>query len=145
MVLWPGTCQVHEIFSEKRIVQLKVRHPEAKVAAHPECDSAVLRLADHIGSTASLLRYVRDDPGRVFIIATEPGIIHQMEKAAPGKTFLPAPVEGSCEACSQCPHMRMNTLEKLYLCLRDRQPEVTVPEEIRARALRPIRRMLELS
>jgi len=145
MVLWPGTCQVHEIFSEKKIVQLKVRHPEAKVAAHPECDSRVLALADHVGSTSSLLRYVREDPGKVFIIVTEPGIIHQMEKAAPEKTFLPAPVEGACEACAQCPHMRLNTLEKLYLCLRDRTPEVTVPEEIRLKALQPIERMLALS
>ncbi len=144
MVLWPGTCQVHDIFSEKRIVQLKLRHPEAKVAAHPECDGPVLALADHVGSTASLLRYVQEDPGQVFIIVTEPGIIHQMEKAAPGKTFIPAPVEGACEACSTCPHMRLNTVEKLYLCLRDRAPEVTVPEEIRVRALRPIRRMLDL-
>ena len=145
MVLWPGTCQVHEIFSEKRIVQLKVRHPEAKVAAHPECDPAVLRLADHIGSTASLLRYVQTDPAGTFIIATEPGIIHQMEKQAPGKTFISAPVQGSCEACAQCPHMRLNTLEKLYLCLRDRRPEITIPEEIRLRALPPIQRMLALS
>ncbi len=145
MILWPGTCQVHEIFSEKRIVQLRVRHPEAKVAAHPECDRRVLALADHVGSTSSLLRYVQTDPAQVFIIVTEPGIIHQMKKVAPGKTFLPAPVEGACEACSTCPHMRLNTLEKLYLCLRDRDPEVTVPEEIRIRALLPIQRMLELS
>lgn len=145
MVLWPGTCQVHEIFSEKRIIQLKVRHPEAKIAAHPECDPAVLRLADHVGSTASLLRFVQEDPSGEFIVVTEPGIIHQMEKAAPGKRFLPAPVEGSCDACSQCPHMRRNTVEKLYLCLRDRRPEVTVPEETRVRALKPIQRMLELS
>lgn len=145
MVLWPGTCQVHEVFSEKRITQLKVRHPEAKVAAHPECDASVLRLADHVGSTSSLLQYVQRDPGQVFIIVTEPGIIHQMKKAAPEKTFIPAPIEGSCEACSTCPHMKMNTLEKLYLCLRDRAPEVTVPEEIRIRALKPIERMLALS
>ncbi|RPH56490.1 MAG: quinolinate synthase NadA, partial [Acidobacteria bacterium] len=145
MVLWPGTCQVHEVFSEKRITQLKVRHPEARVAAHPECDQAVLRLADHVGSTSSMLRYVQEDPGQVFIIVTEPGIIHQMKKAAPGKTFIPAPIEGACEACSNCPHMKLNTLEKLYLCLRDRAPEVTVPEDLRVRALKPIERMLALS
>jgi quinolinate synthase len=145
MVLWPGTCQVHEIFSEKRIVQLKVRHPEARVAAHPECDPAVLRLADHIGSTASLLRYVQADPGTTYIIATEPGIIHQMEKSAPGKTFIPAPVEGSCDACATCPHMRRNTLEKLFLCLRDGRPEIELAEDLRLRALVPLRRMLDLS
>jgi quinolinate synthase len=145
MALWPGTCQVHEIFSEKRILQLKVRHPDAKVAAHPECDSPVLALADHIGSTASLLRYVQEDPARTFIIATEPGILHQMNKLAPGKTFIAAPVEGSCDACSQCPHMRRNTLEKLYLCLRDGRPEITLSEDLRVRALVPIERMLSLS
>jgi quinolinate synthase len=144
MILWPGTCQVHEVFSEKKIVQLKVRHPEAKVAAHPECDEAVLALADHVGSTSSLLKFVVDDPAREFIIVTEPGIIHQMEKAAPGKLFLPAPIEGACEACATCPHMRLNTLEKIYLCLRDRRPEVNVPEEIRVKALKPIERMLAL-
>jgi quinolinate synthase len=144
MILWPGTCQVHEVFSEKKIVRLKVRHPNAKVAAHPECDERVLALADHIGSTSSLIRYVQGDPAQEFIIVTEPGIIHQMEKAAPGKTFLPAPIEGACEACSTCPHMKRNTLEKLCLCLRDRAPEVTVPEETRAKALRPIERMLAL-
>ncbi len=144
LILWPGTCQVHEVFSEKRIVQLKVRHPGAKVAAHPECDQRVLDIADHVGSTSSLLKYVQEDPAREFIIVTEPGIIHQMEKAAPGKTFLPAPIEGACEACASCPHMKQNTMEKLYRCLRDQSPEVTVPEEIRVKALRPIERMLAL-
>lgn len=144
MILWPGTCQVHEVFSEKKIVQLKVRHPGAKVAAHPECDQRVLDVADHVGSTSSLLKFVQDDPAREFIIVTEPGIIHQMEKAAPGKIFLPAPVEGACEACAVCPHMKRNTMEKLYLCLRERSPEVTVPEEIRVQALVPIERMLAL-
>jgi len=144
MILWPGTCQVHEIFSEKRILQLKVRHPEAKVIAHPECDERVTALADHVGSTSSLLRFVQEDPGKEFIIATEPGIIHQMEKLAAGKTFIPAPVIGACEACATCPHMKRNTMEKLHLCLRDRAPEVTVPEEIRVKALRPIERMLAL-
>jgi quinolinate synthase len=144
MILWPGTCQVHEVFSEKKILQLKVRHPLAKVAAHPECDERVLALADHVGSTSSLLNYAKTDPAMEFIIVTEPGIIHQMLKAAPEKTFLPAPIEGACEACSTCPHMKRNTVEKLYLCLRDRAPEVTVPEEVRVRALRPIERMLAL-
>lgn len=145
MVLWPGTCQVHELFSEKKIVRLKVSHPDAKVIAHPECDAGVLRLADHIGSTASLLRFVREDPGTEYIVATEPGIIHQMERTTSGKTFFAAPAEGACEACNECPHMRRNTLEKLYLCMRDRGPEVRVRDELFERALLPIRRMLELS
>lgn len=145
MVLWPGTCQVHEIFSERKIVQLQVRHPDAKVIAHPECEGAVLRLADHIGSTSSLLSFVQTDEGTEFIVATEPGIIHQMQKKAPGKTFYPAPAEGACEACNECPHMRLNTLEKLYLCLRDRRPEVQVAPELIERARLPIERMLALS
>lgn len=145
MVLWPGTCQVHEVFSARKILALKRENPGARVAAHPECDRAVLLLADHIGSTAELLRYVQQDDADGYIIATEPGIIHQMQKAAPEKTYIPAPVEGACEACRLCPHMRLNTLEKLYLCLRDGKPEVTVPEEIREAALQPIRRMLSLS
>jgi quinolinate synthase len=147
MVLWPGTCMVHVRFSEKKIRQLKVRHPDAEVLAHPECEEAVLRLADHVGSTSSLLRRAVESPARHFIVATEPGIIHQMKKAAPGKEFIRAPgrgPEGSCEACGECPHMRRNTLEKLYLCMRDLRPEITLDEELRLRALRPIERMLEI-
>ena len=145
MVLWPGTCQVHEIFSEKKIVQLKVRHPNAKVIAHPECDRTVLRIADHVGSTSSLLRFAEEDPAQEIIVATEPGIIHQMAKRSPGKIFIPAPARGACEACNECPHMRLNTLEKLYLCLRDGTPEVVVSPELLAGARLPIERMLELS
>jgi len=145
MVLWPGTCQVHEVFSARKIIALKREHPDARVAAHPECDRAVLLLADHIGSTADLLRYVQQDDAESYIIATEPGVIHQMQKAAPAKKYIPAPVEGACEACRLCPHMRLNTMEKLYLCLRDGKPEVMVPEEIRDAALRPVQRMLSLS
>lgn len=147
MVLWPGTCMVHVRFSEKKIRQLKVRHPDAEVLAHPECEEAVLRLADHVGSTSSLLRRAVESPARRFIVATEPGIIHQMKKAAPGKEFVRAPgrgPEGSCEACGECPHMRRNTLEKLYRCMRDLRPEITLDEELRLRALRPIERMLEI-
>nr|WP_143528390.1 quinolinate synthase NadA [Rubrobacter xylanophilus] len=147
MVLWPGSCMVHVRFSEKKIRQLKIRHPDAEVLAHPECEAAVLELADHIGSTSSLLRRAVESPARRFIVATEPGIIHQMKKAAPGKEFIRAPgrgPEGSCEACSECPHMRRNTLEKLYRCMRDLEPEITLDEELRLRALRPIERMLEL-
>jgi len=124
-----------------------VRHPYAEVLAHPECEERVLRVADHIGSTSSLLKRAVESPAREFIVATEPGIIHQMRKAAPGKEFLRAPgkgPEGACEACSECPHMRRNTLEKLYRCMRDLSPEVTLAEELRLRALRPIEKMLEL-
>ena len=144
MILWPGSCEVHELFSEKKIVQLHLRHPEAKIIAHPECVESVLRHADHIGSTSSLLRFVQEDDGESYIVATEPGIIHQMRKLAPGKTYHPAPSDSSC-ACNECPHMKRNTIEKLYLCLRDGLPEVTVDPEIAERALVPIRRMLELS
>ncbi len=147
MVLWPGTCMVHILFSERKIRQLKVRHPDAEVLAHPECEERVLRVADHIGSTSSLLKRVVESPARKFIVATEPGIIHQMRKAAPEKEFMRAPgkgPEGACEACSECPHMRRNTLEKLYRCMRDLSPEITLDEELRLRALIPIERMLEL-
>ncbi|MDX6379330.1 MAG: quinolinate synthase [Rubrobacteraceae bacterium] len=147
MVLWPGTCMVHILFSERKIRQLKVRHPEAEVLAHPECEERVLRVADHIGSTSSLLNRVVESPARKFIVATEPGILHQMRKLAPEKEFMRAPgkgPEGSCEACSECPHMRRNTVEKLYWCMRDLSPEITLDEELRLRALRPIERMLEI-
>ncbi len=144
MVLWPGSCEVHEIFSEKKIVQLKLRHPEAKIVAHPECEESVLRHADHIGSTSSILKFVLSDGGASYIIATEPGIIHQMKKHAPEKTYIPAPPDSNC-ACNECPYMKKNTIEKLYLCLRDRKPSVEVDEEIRVRAARPIERMLEIT
>ena len=146
MVLWPGSCQVHEIFSAKKLTQLKVRHPEAEVIAHPECEASVLDLADHIGSTRSLLERVVSSDKQAFIVATEPGIIHQMKARTEGtgKTFIPAPPDSSC-ACNECPHMKLNTLEKLYLCMRMRRPEVTVPKEIAERALLPIQRMLDWS
>ncbi len=145
MVLWPGTCMVHIQFSERRIRKLKVRYPEAEILAHPECEERVLRLADHVGSTSSLLSRVEESPAREFIVATEPGIIHQMQKLAPEKRFLRAPGEGpACEACSECPHMRRNTLEKLLQCMENLSPEIEIEEELRLRALRPIERMLEL-
>lgn len=146
MVLWPGSCMVHTLFSERKVRQMKIRHPQAEVLAHPECEERVLALADHIGSTASLLKYAARSTAREFIVATEPGIIHQMGKAAPEKTFLRAPIEGgACDACSECPHMRLNTLEKLHECMLTLQPEITLDEELRLRALQPIERMLELS
>jgi len=144
MLLWPGICIVHDTFSERKLVQLKVRYPEALVVAHPECTESVLRLADHIGSTSSLLNFVTQSPHHQFIIVTEPGIIHQMEKRCPDKVFIPAPPDSSC-ACNECPYMRLNTLEKLYRCMRDRRPEITLDEEVRRRALIPLERMLEIS
>ncbi|MEM6287297.1 MAG: quinolinate synthase NadA [Bacteroidota bacterium] len=144
MVLWEGACIVHEIFSEQKLIRLKARHPEAPVLAHPECEEAVLRLADHVGSTSSIRRFAAESPAQSFIVATESGILHQMQKDNPGKTFIPAPPDNGC-ACNDCPHMKLNTLEKLYLCLRHQAPEVTMDEATRLRALRPIERMLEMS
>lgn len=144
LVLWSGICVVHEMFSERKLIQLKVRHPAAKVLAHPECEQRVLQHADYIGSTSGILNYVKQSSDGEFIIATEPGIIHQMEKACPNKTFIPAPPEGDC-ACNECPYMKLNTLEKLYLCMKNRAPEITLDEGLRLRALRPIQRMLEMS
>jgi quinolinate synthase len=144
LVLWEGACIVHENFSEKKIVQLKIQHPDAEVIAHPECEPPVLRHANYIGSTTALLKYSQQSQNRAFIVATEPGIIHQMQKQAPDKHFIPAPPMNSC-ACNECPYMRLNTLEKLYLAMKDRAPEITLPEQIRVAALRPIQRMLEMS
>lgn len=144
MVLWPGSCMVHEIFSEKEILRLKEQHPAAKVIAHPECEAGVLSHADYIGSTSALLNYVKADSAETFIVATEEGILHQMRKSAPAKTLIPAPPDNGC-ACNQCPHMRLHTLEKVYLALRDLTPEVTVPDDVRVKALAPIQRMLEMS
>jgi len=144
LVLWQGSCIVHETFSEKAIVQLKTTHPKAEIIAHPECEEPVLRHANYIGSTTSLLKYSQESDQSEFIVATEPGIIHQMEKATPNKTFIPAPAMNNC-ACNECPYMRLNTLEKLYLAMKHRQPEVTLSEEVRVAALKPIQRMLEMS
>ncbi|NJO49296.1 MAG: quinolinate synthase NadA [Leptolyngbyaceae cyanobacterium RM2_2_4] len=144
LVLWEGACMVHENFSEKKIVQLQVAHPTAEVIAHPECEPAVLRHASYVGSTTALLKYSQKSSKRAFIVATEAGIIHQMQKQAPDKQFIPAPPMSSC-ACNECPHMRLNTLEKLYLAMKNRTPEITLPADIQAAALRPIQRMLEMS
>ena len=144
MVLWPGSCIVHETFSERKLIALATRHPDAEIIAHPECEEAVLRHANFIGSTSKLLAYARDSKTKELIVATEPGIITQMEKAAPDKTFIPAPPEANC-ACNECPYMRLNTLEKLYACLRDMTPELHMPEALRQAARLPIDRMLALS
>jgi len=144
MVLWPGSCMVHEIFSERALVKLMALHPEAEVVAHPECEEAVLRHAHHIGSTRALLEHVVQSPKRQFIVVTEVGILHQMRKQAPGKELFAAPPDDGCP-CNVCPHMKLNTLEKLHRCMRDRAPELTLPVEIREAALRPLQRMLEWS
>jgi quinolinate synthase len=145
MVLWPGTCVVHEQFSHRGLVELKVEHPDARVAAHPECPEPILALADFVGSTSAILCYVQTDPATTFIVATEPGIIHQMAKLAPGRTFLPVPGgSGEC-ACNVCPYMRRNTLANLLACLRDGAPRLELPEPLRLAALRPLDRMLELA
>jgi quinolinate synthase len=144
MVLWNGSCMVHEIFSREKITKLKVRHPKAKVIAHPECEESVLELADFIGSTTGLLKYTLQDNATEYIVATETGILHQMQKSAPHKTFIAAPPNNSC-ACNDCPHMKLNTLEKLYLAMEYEEPEIIMEKEIIKAAKKPIERMLEIS
>ncbi|MGE5680679.1 MAG: quinolinate synthase NadA [Bacillota bacterium] len=144
MLLWQGACIVHETFSERKILQLKVQNPEAKIIAHPECEETLLRHADFIGSTSKLLKYVQEDQAKTFIVATETGIIHQMEKSAPEKKYIPAPPDNSC-SCNNCPHMKRNTMEKLYLCMKNKSPQINMEESLRLRALKPIERMLEMS
>ena len=144
MLLWPGSCSVHVTFSERRLLRLKDEHPDALVLAHPECEERILCHADHVGSTTSILNFATKSEARAFIVVTEPGIIHQMKKACPEKLFLPAPPESEC-ACNECPHMRLNTLEKVYLCMRDRQPEIVLPEDLRQRCLVPLQKMLDVA
>ncbi|MEO0456692.1 MAG: quinolinate synthase NadA [Cyanobacteria bacterium P01_A01_bin.114] len=145
LVLWQGSCIVHETFSEKKILQLKMEHPSAEIIAHPECEAPVLQHASFIGSTTALLNYVQQSDTQRFIVATEPGIIHQMKKQVSQKVFIPAPpVDNSCN-CNECPHMRLNTLEKLYLAMKNQTPEITLPEAIQQAALAPIQRMLRMS
>ncbi len=144
MLLWQGTCIVHETFSERKIAELKVRHPQAELIAHPECEPTLLAKADFVGSTSALLKHVMESPKQEFIVATEAGILHQMAKRAPGKTLIPAPPNHAC-ACNDCPFMKLNTLEKVYLALRDEKPEITMPEDLRMRAKAPLERMLEWS
>jgi quinolinate synthase len=144
MLLWNGACMVHEIFSLEKITKLRVRHPNAKFIAHPECEEPVLRLADYIGSTTGLLKYTQTDDANEYIVATETGILHQMMKTSPHKSFIPAPPTNSC-ACNDCPHMKLNSLEKLYLCMEYETPEITMDEELRLAAKKPIERMLDIS
>ena len=144
MLLWNGACMVHEIFSLEKITKLKIRHPKAKLIAHPECEEAVLNIADYIGSTTQLLKYSQTNSATEFIIATETGILHEMQKSNPLKTFIPAPPNNNC-ACNDCPHMKLNTLEKLYLCIKYELPEIIMDEKLRVAAKKPIDRMLEIS
>ena len=144
MVLWNGSCMVHEIFSLEKIQNLKAKHPNAKLIAHPECEAAVLEVADYIGSTTGLLKYTQTDASQEYIVATETGILHKMIQASPQKTFIPAPPNNSC-ACNDCPHMKLNTLEKIYLCLKYELPELLIDEDLRLKAKLPIDRMLEIS
>lgn len=144
MLLWNGACMVHEIFSLEKITKLKIRHPKAKFIAHPECEAAVLNIADFVGSTTQLLKFAQQNEAQEFIVATETGILHQMQKSSPNKTFIPAPPNNSC-ACNDCPHMKLNTLEKLYLCMKYETPEITMNENLRLAALKPMERMMDIS
>jgi quinolinate synthase len=144
MLLWDGACMVHEIFSERKLVQLKLSYPNSEIIAHPECEANVLQHADFIGSTTGLLKYVQQSDRQEFIVVTESGVIHQMQKATPFKKFIPAPPNSNC-ACNECPYMRLNTLEKVYLTMKNRSPEIVLNEKIRQAALKPMQRMLEMS
>ncbi len=145
MLLWDGVCHVHAQFSLEKILDLKREHPDALILAHPECPAYLLEVADHVGSTSSILKYATRSPQKQFIVATEAGILHQMQKDNPDKSFIPAPPEDATCACNECFYMRMNTLEKLYLCLKNEQPEIFVDEEVRVKAVKSIERMLEIS
>lgn len=145
MLLWQGTCIVHETFSERRIAELKIAHPEAELIAHPECEPSLLTRAQFIGATSALLRHVVESPARAFIVATEEGILHQMRKRAPDKLLIPAPPRQAGCDCNECPFMKLNTLEKVYVALRDESPEITMPEGLRVQALAPLEKMLEWS
>lgn len=144
MLLWNGACMVHEIFSMEKITRLKQQNPNAKFIAHPECEDELLKLADFIGSTTGLLKYTIENEATEFIVATETGILHQMEKSSPHKKFIPAPPDNGC-ACNDCPHMKRNTLEKIYLCMKYELPDIIMDEELRLAAKKPIDRMLEIS
>ncbi|MBS1665836.1 MAG: quinolinate synthase NadA [Bacteroidetes bacterium] len=144
MLLWNGACMVHEIFSLEKITKLKIRHPKAKLISHPECEDQILRISDYIGSTTALLNYTQNDNAQEYIVATETGILHQMQLASPNKLFIPGPPTNHC-ACNDCPHMKLNTLEKLYLCMEYEMPEINIEEKTMIAARKPIERMLEIS
>jgi quinolinate synthase len=144
MLLWSGACIVHETFSIRKIINIQLQHPLAKLIAHPECEESILDKADYIGSTSGLLKFVKESKENEFIVATEPGILNQMEKICPEKMFYVAPPETGC-SCNECPYMKLNNLEKLYYCMRDKKPEILLDEELRLKALKPIQKMLEMS
>jgi len=144
MILWQGVCIVHETFNLKKLMALKLEHPGAKVIAHPECDDSILQEADHVGSTSALLKYTQESPSKEFIVLTESGILHQMKKASPEKTFIEGPNDSGC-ACNECPYMKLNTLEKLLACMKQETPEILMEEELRKKSYLPIKRMLEIS
>jgi quinolinate synthase len=144
LILWNGTCMVHEIFSHEKISRLQVQYPHAKLIAHPECEAHLLDVADFIGSTSGLLKFTKQNPAKQFIVATEPGIIHQMQLASPDKEFIPAPPNNTC-ACNECPHMKRNTMEKLYLCMKYEKPEIILPDHVIRDGRASIDRMLDIS
>lgn len=147
MLLWDGSCMVHERFSEQELVKMKARYPSARIIAHPECPEALLAYAEHVGSTSSLLKFTEAHPGSEFIVLTEPGIFHQMRQRSPGSIFYDVPGlgQGGCVSCNQCPYMKLNTMEKLYHCMATRQPEITLDAHLMDRARKPLERMLEMS
>jgi quinolinate synthase len=144
MILWNGSCEVHTILSKEKIIELKIKNPDAKLIAHPECDAAVLELADFIGSTTALLGYTLNSEAKKFIVATETGILHQMKKESPTKEFIIVPADETC-SCNDCPYMKLNTMEKLYLAMKNEQPEIILPNDVIEQAKKPIIRMLEIS
>ena len=144
LLLWDGSCIVHETFSERKIIDLQVKNPGAKIISHPECEETVLRRSDYVGSTSKLLKYVQEDDADTYIVATEPGIIHQMKKAVPDKNLIPAPPDNNC-SCNECPYMRLNTMEKLYFCMKNKVPEILLPDAVMKKALIPIEKMLSMS
>jgi len=144
MILWNGTCEVHDVLTTEAIINMKIAHPEARLIAHPECKAPVLELADFVGSTTAMLKYTMNSDAKKFIVATETGIIHQMQKNSPQKEFMIVPTDETC-ACNDCPYMKMNTMEKLYLCLKNERPEINLSEDVILKAALPINRMLEIS
>lgn len=144
MLLWDGACMVHEIFSLEKLIKLKEEHPQAEIIAHPECEEPILEISDYIGSTTNLIKYAHQSASKEFIVVTETGILHKMQQLSPDKTFIPAPPNNTC-ACNECPYMKLNTLEKIYNCMKYEQPEIIMDEELRLKAKLPIDRMLQIS
>jgi quinolinate synthase len=144
MILWDGTCEVHDVLNTEAIINLKIEHPDAKLVAHPECKAQVLELADYIGSTTAMLKYTSSDDSQKYIVATETGILHQMQKNSPDKEFIIVPTDETC-SCNDCPYMKLNTMEKLYKCMRDEKPEIILEKETILKAAEPINRMLDIS